>query len=80
MKCRHCGIEYSPKVCKIHEERCTAVNKETIKEANSITLETSTKTDLMVFIMSESNKKEADLKRLLKADLYDIASEIEKGL
>ena len=78
MRCEYCDISYSPKVMEIHKQNCPERNKKQIDEANNITLEKSSKTDLIVYIMSLTNNKEDDLKKKLKKELYDIAKEIEK--
>lgn len=80
MKCKHCGISYSKKVMDIHVERCPERNKEIIEEANNITLEKASKTDLVVFIKSESNTDltETELMKLKRVELYDMALEIQE--
>lgn len=80
MKCKYCGICLSRTVCEIHEGRCPDRYKEEIEEANSITLETSNKRDLMVYILSESEGyTENQLKKLNKQPLLELAQEIRNG-
>ena len=40
MKCIKCGVEYSERVCRIHEKICKTIKAEEIKiESNEYTLE-----------------------------------------
>ena len=77
MICRYCDKEISSKIYYLHVERCPMRYDYVIKEANEITLDKATKTDLIVYIMSESDTEESKIKRMTKAQLYDIAKDIK---
>ena len=78
MICKYCKKEISDKIYYLHMERCPNRYDQIKKEANEITFDKATKTDLMMYIMSESDEyNEDDLKKLKKVELIVIAESVK---
>ena len=78
MYCKYCKKDFSDKVYRIHLEYCKHKYDNIIKEANEITLDKASKTDLIVYICSESDDyDEIELKKCKKSELLEIANNIK---
>ena len=72
MECVYCGKDFSDKVCRVHQEICPEKNK----VEKEFDIEKATKAELVIFILEHKEADKAELNKLKKDGLLDIAIEL----